>query len=175
MSLLGNHSTHQKLTSPCLQNTSQGSCEVLNEVKSKTSEEHGVQDWTWNIYGGHRGWCNMITYNLRVFAFFLSSTVLFFSPNNNQECNRNAENQGVDYPGKAVGAKKAFFVVVFLFMAVELTEHLCLAGSVLSLWNIRQKDAMCLSLFSKDHAGSLRETFIRLFSYPVIRRRSILK
>lgn len=67
---------------------------------------------------------------LYIFSFFHSP---IFSPNNNQECNRNAENQGVDYPGKAVGVKKAFFVVFFLFMAVELTEQLCLAGSVLSL------------------------------------------
>lgn len=76
----------------------------------------------------------MIMYNLCVFAyFFFLPQSYFFLPNNNQECNRNAENQGVDYPGKAVGVKKAFFVVFFLFMAVELTEQLCLAGSVLSL------------------------------------------
>lgn len=113
MPLLGNHSTHQ-LTSPCLQNTSQGSCKVLKEVKSKTSMECGVQDWSWNLYGGHRGWCNMIMYNLFVFAYFsFFHSPIFFSPNNNQECNRNAENQGVYYPGKAVGVKKAFFVVFF--------------------------------------------------------------
>lgn len=59
----------------------------------------------------------MTKYSLCGYARFSFFSVFpkshFFPPRNKQECNKNAENQGVDYPGKAVGVRKAFLAVFF--------------------------------------------------------------
>lgn len=91
---------------------------VLKEVKSRTSEEHSLgldMESVWRTEA-EVTWLSISCVGLSVSLFFFPLQVpLPPPPSNKQECNKNAENQGVDYPGKAVGVRKAFLVVFFSY------------------------------------------------------------
>lgn len=58
----------------------------------------------------------MLKYNLCVgllLVFLCFLTQVSCIPSNNQECSKNAKNQGVDYTGESVGVRKAILVVFF--------------------------------------------------------------
>lgn len=152
---------------------------VLKEVKRRTSEEHGVWEWTWSLYGGQRGWCNVMKYNLCGFAcfcFFLSSpSPIFFFPSNNQEWNKNAENQGVCDPGKTVGVRKAFWVV-FFSIHVSRASWTALCGRFCAkCGKLKIKIYYVFpTIFQWPHR-TIQEYICKALSCPVIRGRSLLK